>query len=392
MTPIDQIVGNAEEFPILGQWQFFNHAGVAPIPRRAAMAMVKYAGQAAEQAYIGSGWYRDIEQLRTAAAALIGARRAEIAFVKNTSEGLAQVAHAIDWREGDRIVTTAVEYPANAYPWIDLQQRRWVELVRVEEVVDDNGERRVPLESILAAADHPRTKLVTLSHVEFASGQRHDIAAVGRFCRERGIRFCVDAIQSVGVLPVDVRAMSIDYLSADGHKWMLGPEGAGIFYCREELIRETHPVLVGWMNVQKAHDFDGIDYRLRDDAGRFECGTHNVPGLLGLKGAIDLLSDVGIEAIWGRVRELRRRLVLGLRERGWTIASPSAEAEQSGIVSFTRGGIDAMAILKRLKTEHRTEIAVRGGRLRVSPHLYNTPEQIEALLEALQRVGGAGPR
>lgn len=379
---IQSLAGNADEFPILGTWNFLNHAAVSPLPRRAAAAVVKYARQAMEHAYIDAKWYEQVEVLRAVAGQLINADRKEIAFVKNTSEGLAQVAHAIDWKEGDRIVTTAVEYPANAYPWMDVAKRFGVEVVRMEEVADARGVRRVPLEKILEAAKYSRTRLVTLSHVEYGSGQRHDLVAIGEFCREREIRFCVDGIQSVGALPVDVRAMNIDYLSADGHKWMLGPEGAGIFYCRRELIPQTHPVLVGWMNVKKAMDFDRIDFDLRDDSGRFECGSHAIPGLMGLKASLELLAGVGTQAIWRRIRELSDRLAERLNDQGFVVVSPRGQEESSGIVSFTREGLDAAAVAKRLH-QKRIEIAVRAGRLRCSPHFYNTPEQMDQLVAAV---------
>lgn len=380
---IEDMIGNPQEFPILDRWAFFNHAGVTPLPQRSAAAIVKFAGQATEDAYLKGGWYRQIEELRGSAAMLINAAPGEIALVKNTSEGLSIVAGGMDWREGDRIVTTAAEYPSNVYPWIDLQQRKSVELIRVEEMDGEDGVRQVPLERILAAADHPRTRLITLSHVEYGSGQRHDLATVGRFCRERDIRFCVDAIQSMGVLPVDVQAMQIDYLSADGHKWMLGPEGAGVFFCRKDLIAQTHPILIGWNSVERAQDYDHIDFTLRSDAARFECGTHNVPGLLGLKASIDLIASVGIDQIWQRVRALTDELAGGLRERGFVVASPRRGDQTSGIVSFTRSGLDAAAVARKLKKKHRTELAVRAGRLRCSPHFYNTPEQIRQLLDLM---------
>jgi len=151
----------------------------------------------------------------------------------------------------------------------------------VPEETDANGRRHVPVEKILAEADNPQTRLVTLSHVEFASGQRHDITRIGEFCRANGKLFCVDAIQSLGVLPLDVQAMKIDFLSADGHKWLLGPEGAGIFYCNRELLERTRPLMVGWMNVIDAQQYGSYNYTLRPDAGRFECGSYNVAGLLG---------------------------------------------------------------------------------------------------------------
>ena len=223
-------------------------------------------------------WYQQAEQVRKSAARLINADPTEIAFVKNTSEGLALVANGLAWKPGDEIISTAVEYPANVYPWMDLQQRVGIKHIMVAE---RNGRIHTP--DIFAAVTG-RTRMIALSHVEYASGYRNDLVTIGRFCRERGILLCVDGIQSCGVLPVDVRGMNIDFLSADGHKWMLGPEGLGIFYCRSELIAQVHPE-VGWMNVVNATDFGNFDLTFRADARRFECGAHNIPGVLGLKAA-----------------------------------------------------------------------------------------------------------
>ncbi|MCY2951234.1 MAG: aminotransferase class V-fold PLP-dependent enzyme [Planctomycetota bacterium] len=378
-----EYIGNVDEFPILGRWDFYNHAGVSPLPRRAAEAIRKYAREAEEGAYLGTDWFKDIERLRGVAGRLINAKREEIAFVKNTSEGIATVAGGIDWRAGDRIVTTGVEYPANVYPWMNVAKRFGVELVMVPEETGENGARRVRLERILEQTQHPRTRLVALSHVEFASGQRHDLAAVGRVCREKGKLFCVDAIQSVGVLPVDVVGMGIDFLSADGHKWMLGPEGAGIFYCRKELLSGIRPLIVGWMNVINADDYGHYDFTLKPDAGRFECGTHNVAGLLGMKASIELLTEVGLERVAERVKLLTERVIEGVRRKGYQVVSPRGQGEWSGIVSFVSSKHDHKEIWKRLRKEERIEIAVREGRLRVSPHFYNTEEQVERLVGVL---------
>ena len=383
MGNIDYFVGNQQEFPILRRWNFFNHAGVAPLPARAVKAINQYAAQASDNAYIDCNWFRTISQLRRDMAQLINASAAEIAFIKNTSEGLALVAHGIPWKSGDRIVTTAVEYPANAYPWMDLVENKGVELIRVAEQVAADGTRQVPLETILQAAEAPQTRLVTLSHVEFASGQRHDLETIGQFCRQRNIRFCVDGIQSLGALPLDVRSMNIDYLSADGHKWLLGPEGAGIFFCRQELIEQTHPALIGWLNVQDPENFDQIIFHLKKDAGRFECGSYNVPGLLALKASVDLLREVGQEVITARIKLLTGLLRDGLQAQGWQVVTPPAA--WSGIVSFIRPEVNPVALAKYLKTQKRIELAVRGGRLRVSPHFYNTPKQIDELLSALEK-------
>ena len=380
---IGQLVGNADAFPVLRKWHFFNHAGVCPLPAAAADAFRRYALQGEQQAYLFTSWYRDVEKLRQLAAELINAGPDEVAFVKNTSEGLSIVASGIDWQFGDGVVTTNVEYPANVYPWMEQVRNRGVKLVRVEERTDANGRRAVPVDRLLEEAAHPKTKIVALSHVEYASGQRHDLTKIGQFCRDHGKLFCVDAIQSVGVLPVDVQAMKIDYLAADGHKWMLGPEGAGIFYCRRELIERTRPIMVGWMNVINAQDYGDINYTLRADAGRFECGSYNVPGLLALKSALEVIKAARVGAVAQRVRELTDLLIAGLERKGYQIVSPRDKWQWSGIVSFTSPRHDPKRVVLELRKDHQTEIALREGRLRASPHFYNTEQQIERLVEVL---------
>jgi cysteine desulfurase / selenocysteine lyase len=383
MSELTALIGNQREFPILGKFDFFNHAGVAPIPKRAADVLRAYAEQAESGAYMNTTWYSDIEKLRLLAASLINAQREEIAFVKNTSEGISIVANGIDWQLGDRIVTTAVEYPANIYPWMELVRSRGVKLVMVNEETAPDGSAHVPVEKILHEATDPRTRLVSLSHVEFASGQRHELATIGAFCRANRKLFNVDAIQTVGVLPVDVQAMNIDFLSADGHKWMLGPEGAGFFYCRKELIERIRPLMVGWMNVVNAQDYGAYHYTLRNDSGRFECGSYNIGGLLALRGALELISTVGVDAIAARVKQLGDRLIEGLRGKGYGVVSPRFGEQWSGIVSFISPTHSHSDIARHLRRDHRTEIALREGRLRASPHFYNTEEQIDRLLEHL---------
>ncbi len=383
MTTIHSYIGNDDAFPILRKWHFFNHAGVSPLPRVAADAISAYATQARDSAYLDNAWYGDVEKLRQTTAALLNAHRDEIAFVKNTSEGISIVAQGIDWQWGDKIVTTAVEYPANVYPWMEQVRSHGVKLEQVAEEDDGHGRKFVPIEKIIEAAQDPKCRLVALSHVEFASGQRMDLAPLGKFCRDNGKLFSVDAIQSLGVFPIDVKAMNIDYLSADGHKWLLGPEGAGVFYCRRELIERTRPVLIGWMNVVDAQKYGDYNYTLRPDAGRFECGTHNVPGLLSLKASVDLLRDIGVEAISHRIKELTDRLIIGLMLKGYQIVSPRGGLDWSGIVSFTSPKHSHEQIVLALRKQHRIEIALREGRLRVSPHFYNTDKQIDLLINVM---------
>lgn len=383
MFDLADYVGNADEFPVLRKWSFFNHAGVCPIPRVAAESLRKFADEASGGAYLGAGWYADLDKLRSLAAKVINADREEIALVKNTSEGISIVANGLDWQWGDRIVTTAVEYPANVYPWMEVVRNRGAKLVMVPEEQAPDGSRVVPLEKILEEAADPRTRIVSLSHVEFASGQRHDLAKIGAFCRANKKLFNVDAIQSIGAVPVDVKGMHIDYLSADGHKWMLGPEGAGIFYCRRELIERTRPLMVGAMNVVNALEYGSYDYTLRPDAGRFECGSTSLASFLSLKASLALIDAIGIEPIASRIKLLTDRLIFGLARKGYGIVSPRGGERWSGIVSFFSMRHKHEDVFRKLRREHQTEIALREGRLRASPHFYNTEDQLDRLIELL---------
>jgi len=382
MRDLHSCVGNAELFPILKHWDFYNHAGVSPLPHTAAQAFIDYAAQIETAAYVNAGWHPKIAETRQLAAKLIHADMSEIAFVRNTSEGLSIVANGIDWKNGDRIVTTNVEYPANVYPWMSVSRRYGVDVVMVKEETTADGLKLTPVEKILEAAKDDRTKLIALSHVEFASGQRHDLKTIGKFCRERGILLSVDGIQSVGAVPVNVAEMNIDYLSADGHKWMLAPEGAGVFYCRKDLIEKTRPLTIGWMNVVGAMNFDEYDFTLKSDAGRFESGSHNVAGLLAMRESLALLVEVGMEAISNRLKLLGDLLISGAAKKGYAVASPREGEQWSGIVSLHCGERSAEEIVKGLKKE-RVEVMVRHGRLRVAPHFYNTEGQIERLVGLL---------
>jgi selenocysteine lyase/cysteine desulfurase len=187
----------------------------------------------------------------------------------------------------------------------------------------------------------------------------------------------------MGVVPIDVLGMKIDYLTADGHKWLLGPEGAGIFYCRRDLIERTRPLMIGWMNVIESQDYGNYNYILKPDAGRFECGTYNVPGLLALKASLELLMSLGVESIGQRIRQLTDRLIDGVIARGYQVISPRSGTQWSGIVSFTSPRHPHDAIVRELRKQRKIEIAQREGRLRASPHFYNTDEQIDRLIAAL---------
>ncbi len=378
MNPLDLLA----EFPILQKLAFFNHAGVAPISARAARAVHAYADQAQTLAYHEARWYIRARQVKKLAARLIGATgEEEIAFVPNTSTGLSMVARGLGWRAGDNVVITNVEYPANRYPWEDLQ-RLGVELIEVEQQPDG----RIEVEDVLNAITN-RTRVVSLSHVQYASGYRIDLRPISDMVHRAGGLLCVDAIQSVGAMPVDVGAMGIDFLSADGHKWMLSPEGCGIFYCREELIPQLHPNVVGWMNMVNASDYGNYQFVFQPDARRFEPGSYNIPGVLGMGASLELLLEVGMENVWARIEALTSCLCDGLTGKGYRVFSPRGEGERSGIVVFDPPAEVVKAIpLQKIVADlelHGIIIVVREGRLRASPHFYNTAEQMEALVEAL---------
>ncbi len=365
-----------EQFPVARHWCFLNHAGVAPLSRPAAEAMRGYIERLCEHATVGSDFYRHAEHVRRSAARLINATPEEVTFVKNTTEGIGWVANGLNWQTGDNVVTTAVEFPANMYPWMALQARG----VRLKTVPEEQG--RIEAERIAAAID-AHTRVVTVSAVQYASGYRADLAALGAICKARGVLFCVDAIQALGVLPIDVRAMNIDFLSADGHKWLCGPEGCGIFYCSRSLIGHLRPVMAGWLGMVDALDFGNYRFEFRDDARKFDTGSYNLAGIYGLGASIDLLLEIGVERIAARVLSLTDRLVAGLQNKGYRVVSPRGEGEASGIVSFTSPVHDLRRIVQHLEAEHRVIIALREGRLRASPHVYNTPAEIDRLVELL---------
>ena len=367
----------AVEFPIVRSWTFLNHAAVAPISRSAHQAVVEFADQAMHDAYLTGKWYTKIEEVRESAAALIGAKKSEVAFAKNTSEGIAFVAAGLEWQSGDEIVSTSVGYPSMVYPWMDVSQHFGVKHVELDE-----SQGRFTAQQVLDAITS-RTRMVALSHVEFASGFRHDLAQIGRHCRDCGILFCVDAIQSIGVVPVNVVDMNIDFLSADGHKWLLAPEGAAIFYCREELTPLLRPEM-GWMNVVNANDFGKRDFTLKPDARRFECGSHNVPGVLALGASIRLLQRISLPLVYQRVAALTSYLRQRLVEKNYRVISSAQQGETSGIVAFESplGSQTHASVVHELERQ-RIIITERVGRLRASPHFYNTFADIDRLINAL---------
>lgn len=365
-----------DEFPVTRRWAFFDHAAVAPWSARAQQALTAWAADLTENGDVHeSDWLRRVEEVRQLAGRLIDADPQDIAFLKNTSEGIGIVAEGFPWRAGDNIVTAAEEYPANLYPWMNLVDKG-VEVRRVP-----SRGSRVVIDDLHAALDD-RTRVVSLSAVEYSSGFRNDLTAIGSLCRERGIFFLVDAIQALGVLPLEVRNTPIDCLAADGHKWLLGPEGAALFYLRRDLVNKLHPVGVGWNSVVGALDFARIDFRLKPHAGRWESGTLNLGGIVALGASLGLLLEVGIPRIAERVLELTDYLCAEAPRAGLEVFSSRRPEDRSGIVSLIVPGADPRQPVRRCR-DAGIVINQRAGRVRVSPHCYNNREEIDRFLKVL---------
>ena len=351
---VDQLRSN---FPITRQYNFMNHAAVAPLSGPAADAMVGYAREMAEAAYLRGTYYRAADRVRQSSAKLINADPLEVTFIKNTSEGINYIANGIQWLTGDNMVSTSMEFPANVTPWMNLEQRG----VTMKRVAELDG--RIPFDKLAAAIDS-RTRIVAVSAVQWSNGFRLDLTRLGELCQARGVLFLVDAIQALGIHPIDVRSMKIDFLAADGHKWLCGPEGAGIFYCRNELIGHIKPSVPGYMCMKQPYDTPTGEMDFRDDARRFDSGVYNLAGICGLGASIDLFLEIGIENIQVRIKELTDRLAAGVEAKGWTVHSPRTASEWSGIVAFSSDEHDHDAVRKHLRSEFKIVLACRLGRLR----------------------------
>src|SRR5438034_1614032 len=356
------------EMPIARRWAFFDHAAVAPLSGPAQRAMIEWIADMAENGDVNISRWEDrrVDEVRRLAGQLLNADPFDVAFIKNTSEGVGIVAEGLPWQPGDNMVTAAEEYPANVYPWMNLASRG----VEVRTVASRGG--RIEIDDLVALLDS-RTRLVSLTHVEFASGFRNDLDAIGKLCRERGILFFVDAIQGLGVLPLDVQKTPVDFLAADGHKWLLGPEGAGIFYIRRELVDRLHPVGVGWNSVVGSRNFSKIDFQLKPHAGRWESGTLNIAGITGLGASLELLLKVGIDVVAERVLQLTDYLCDEAPRAGIEVFSSRRPSDKSGIVSLLKPGADVRQTVRTCR-DKGVVLNQRAGRFRVSPHCYNNAE------------------
>lgn len=365
-----------KEFPVVERHTYLNHAAVAPIPRRTRAAVEQFVRDHNENAAIHyRQWEAQYDTVRRRAAQLINARPEEIAFVKNTSEGLCFAANGLPWKEGDNVVTANIEFPSNVYAWQNLTSRG------VETRLVEAREGRILVDDVRAAMDG-RTRAVAISHIEFGNGFRNDIAALGQLCRERGVFFIVDAIQALGHVRFDLSETPVDVLTADSHKWLLGAEGIGIFYCAPQIIDRLEVYEVGWNCVANVGDYEHYDLTLAPDARRFECGTLNTMGIFALGASLELLLETGLEIIESRLKLLSDTLVEALQRKGYRILSPRGPGEWSGIVSFKSDRYPTEELHRTLRARDIIG-ARRGGGIRISPHFYNTEEEVLRVAEAL---------
>ncbi|TLX59403.1 aminotransferase [Stutzerimonas nosocomialis] len=363
-----------EQFPHPAGLRYLNHAAVAPWPRRASDAVTAFA---LENHTIGARdypkWLEVELRLRERLARLLNApSRADVALVKNTSEALSFVAFGLDWRSGDQIVISDEEFPSNRVVWEALAPQG-VEVVQVSLKGQDP-------EADLLAACGPRTRLMAISAVQYASGLRLDLERLGLACERSGVLLCIDAIQQLGALPLDVQSARCAFAMADGHKWMLGPEGLGVFYCRSDLRSQLKLHEYGWHMLEDAGNYDRSDWQPARSARRFECGSPNMLGCMALEASLSLLEEVGMDQVARLLLERIEWLHSGLAAIGGVeLLSPQAQTRRSGILTFRLEQLDRGALFERLKAE-QVVCAQRGGGIRLSPHFYTPASVIDETL------------
>ena len=365
-----------DAFPACADRAYLNCAAVAPGSTRVRTAINAWLDDHVAQGNTGSKhWWARVAEVRARTAELIGAAPEEIAFVKSTSHGLALVAEGLDWRAGDEVaVASALEYPSNVYAWKHLADRG----VAVREIPAVDG---AVTPGAVEEAIGPRTRLVAVSSVQFASGHRTDVDAIGQLCRERDLLLVVDAIQQAGAFPIDVKASGIHAMAACSHKWMLGLLGIGFLYVDRDLLPNLRPALVGWYSVEDPFAFDGTRFDLRADSSRLEEAAPTFPMVYGLGAAVEMLLEAGVANTAAHITALLDRAADSLEAIGCEV-SPAPE-HRAGILMIQPASADVDALAEAC-LERNIAVSVRRGRLRLSPHLYNNEDDIDVLVDLLR--------
>lgn len=359
---------------------YVNHAAVTPWPIRTVEAVTNFA---IENGALGSRryeqWVKTETELRQQLAQLINApSQDEIALLKNTSEALSVVAYGLEWQAGDNIVISDEEFPSNRIVWESLKPLG-VEIRYASLKGDD------PEQALMDLIDE-RTRLLSISSVQYASGLRMQLAPLGAYCKQHNVLFCVDAIQHIGAIEFDVQAIQADFVMADGHKWMLGPEGLALFYCRKELIDTLKLNQYGWHMVENHMDFDAQQWQPASSARRFECGSPNMMATHALHASISILLELGMDKIQHTVLNNVQYLINKLKHNDHIeILSPTDINRHAGIFTFRKIGVDNEWLYKHL-VEKGTVCALRGGGIRLSPHFYTPTEKLDILIQWLEDI------
>lgn len=362
-------------FPVTRTYTYLNHAACTALPTPAVNALASHWARQSSMGVLSEPQTTaTIEHAREKLARLINAKPTEIGWVPNTATAIMIVANGIDWRPGDNVVTVRNGFPAGVYPWL-TQRRKGVE---VRFVDPENG--RVPVSSLAAAIDS-RTRVLNISWVEFSTGFRHDLVKLGELCRQHNIIFNVDAMQGVGALDLDIEETGVHFLGAGVAKWLMGPHGLGFLYARSDMLDKIQHLTANWRSVPNTQDYLNYDQPWVDRASRIEGSTQNMSAIVAFDAVLDMLHEITAPRIEARIMQLTGRLIEGLQSRGYTLATPLGPGERSGIVCFYAKG-DPMEFHARAEAQNIV-IAVRLGVVRVSPHFYNTEEEIDRLLALL---------
>lgn len=365
-------------FPITERSIYFNHAAISPLPVPTIRAIEAQLKDVHENGSVNfRSWLAVKDKARELLANLLGARPEQVAFMRNTSDALSTVANGLTWRAGDNIVTFSREFPSNIYPWLRIRDAYGVEVRMCEE--REGRIDPVELESLIDG----HTRVVAVSHVQYASGFRIDLERLGRVVRQHDALFVVDAIQALGVLPVNVEADLIDVAAGASHKWLLGPEGVGYLYLSDRARERIQPTLVGWVSVPDPDDYLNFDQGWNRGTLAWETGTGASALIHGLKASLELLETFGAAKIANYLEELTDYLCERLKEKNYEVVSSRAPGEKSQIVCIRRrDGLSAMHLYHHLGAR-KIVTAPRGDRLRLAPHLYNTSQEVDELVKAL---------
>ena len=365
-------------FPVTARYNYLNHAAVSAPPTPTINAIQKYFADVSENGSINfKDWLATKERARRLLAELLGARAEQVAFMRNTSDGLSTVANGLKWRSGDNLVTYRNEFPSNIYAWLRLREAFGVEVRMCEE-----REGRVDLDELIELIDD-QTRVVAISHVQYASGFRADLRRLGQAARAHDALLVVDVIQSLGVSPVDVESELVDVAAGAGHKWLLTPEGVGYLYLSDRARSRIQPTLVGWVSVPNPDDYNNFEQGWNRGTLAWETGTGPAGLIHGLEESLKLLSQVGIKNIKDHLEGLTDHLCDRLQDSSYEVVSSRRPEEKSQTVCIrSRSGLTSMNLYSHLMKQNIVT-APRGDRLRISPHLYNTLSEIDHLIEAL---------